>query len=289
MITQITNKQVKIVSNVNFNNNEIENAIIDYNKNQFINLPDIGGSNKTFDELGIIKITSSDTFIDLAQEIQDLQLPTGTIIFGEVRNNGMPSQIANAEVKVEILDTKTNGSPHYQVLLFTLCSSDVSPYQWIFVYYQPNYDSHHQTWDWIPINGGGGGNIITTWFSSCSISNTTQTSVTNLSVNSRLFTDQLSINGTYTFEYDGVNWNFNGNSVDLDDYGISFEGTPTNNDIIVISLNSIAGYTLSTGISTINTVLINGLEQVPLVHYRVNNGTITFSTPLSISDYVGVR
>ena len=75
----------------------------------------------------------------------------------------------------------------------------------------------------------------------------------------------------------------------MDTYGISFDGNATSGDTIVVSLNSIAGSTLSTGISTINTVLINGLEQVPLVHYRVNNGTITFSTPLAISDYVGVR
>lgn len=37
MATQITNKQVKIVSNVNFNNKEIENAKIDGRKNQLVN------------------------------------------------------------------------------------------------------------------------------------------------------------------------------------------------------------------------------------------------------------
>lgn len=54
MSTQITNKQVKIVSNVNFNNKEIENAKIDGSKNQITNLPNklIAGENITIDKDG---------------------------------------------------------------------------------------------------------------------------------------------------------------------------------------------------------------------------------------------
>lgn len=100
---------------------------------------------KTFEELGITKVTNQDTFVDLALEIQSLGLPTKTTIYGEVRNLPMPKGVGNAEVKVEILDTKSNGK---QVMLFTLYSSDTEPYQWTFVYYQPNYESHNQSWIW---------------------------------------------------------------------------------------------------------------------------------------------
>lgn len=140
---------------------------------------------------------------------------------------------------------------------------------------------------WATVQGGGGS--TTTWFSSCSIDNASSTTATDVAVDSRMFTDHIATNGLYTFSYNGASWSLDNATVSLDTYGISFDGSATSGDTIIVSLNSIAGYTLSTGINTINTVLINGLEQVPLVHYRVNNGTITFSTPLVISDYVGVR
>lgn len=41
MATKITNKQVKVISNVNFNNKEIENAIIDATKNNITNVEEI--------------------------------------------------------------------------------------------------------------------------------------------------------------------------------------------------------------------------------------------------------
>ena len=143
------------------------------------------------------------------------------------------------------------------------------------------------TMSWAEVQSGGGG--TTTWFSSCSIDNSTSTTATDIAVNSKLFTNQISTDGTYTFSYDGSNWELNGNNVDLEDYGISFDGTATSGDTIVVQLASIAGNTLDTGLGTINTVLINGLEQVPLVDYRVSSGVITFTTTLLISDYVGVK
>ena len=48
MATKITNKQVKVISNVNFNNKEIENAIIDATKN---NIKNVEGINKVDDVL----------------------------------------------------------------------------------------------------------------------------------------------------------------------------------------------------------------------------------------------
>ena len=143
----------------------------------FVEIGDSGGNSnsniKTFTELGVTKNTSSYTFKELADEIQSLGLPTATIIYGEVQNTPMPSGVTNAEVKIEILDTKTGGQiDGKQVMLFTLYSSDVDPYVWTFVYYQPNYEQNQQTWDWqssiaplqctISIFTGNTGNILDT-------------------------------------------------------------------------------------------------------------------------------
>lgn len=110
----------------------------------------------SFSQVELTKVTANDTFVDLAQEIQNKNLPTGTILYGEVYNTPKPAGINNAEVKVEILDTKTSGQyTGKQVLEFTLYSSDIAPYQWAFVYYQPNYEQNQQTWEWHGIGGGG--------------------------------------------------------------------------------------------------------------------------------------
>lgn len=129
MPTQITNKQVKIIDTVNFNNQAIENAIIDGSKNTINNL-DI---TKNLVDAGITKITSSDTMIELAQEIENKHFSIGTTLFGKIKNTGMPFQ-GNAEVRVDILDEKDDD----QVILFTLYSTNVEPYEWEWRYYLSN-------------------------------------------------------------------------------------------------------------------------------------------------------
>lgn len=113
----------------------------------------------SFEQAGITETSS--TFVALANQIQSKSLQTGTILYGEVTNTPMPSGVGNAEVKVEILDTKTTVNPqtgyNYQVLQFTLSSSDVEPYVWTFVYYEPNYINNSQTWTWS--SGGGSSNL----------------------------------------------------------------------------------------------------------------------------------
>lgn len=81
--------------------------------------------------------SSSYTFLDLAQKIQLCQLTMGTILYGEVRNQGMPTGIGNAELRVEVLETKGNGK---QVLLFTLFSTNVAPNMWTYIYFQGQTD-----------------------------------------------------------------------------------------------------------------------------------------------------
>ena len=93
------------------------------------------GIAKNFDDVGITKTTYSYTFLDLAQEIQSKGLANGTTLYGEVRNQGLPSGIVNSELRVEVLETKGNGN---QVLQFTLYSTNVEPHEWTWIFYQNN-------------------------------------------------------------------------------------------------------------------------------------------------------
>lgn len=106
---------------------------------------------RNFDDAGITKTTSSYTFPELADEIRKKQFTTGTTLYGEVRNQGMPTGIGNAEIRVEILETKnivnpTGSSYKSQVLEFTLFSTDVEPKEWTFIY----YDQRNTPWAWVP-------------------------------------------------------------------------------------------------------------------------------------------
>lgn len=68
MATKITNKQVKVISNVNFNNKEIENAIIDATKN---NIKNVEGINKVDDVL-----VNGESVV--TNKIADIEVPTKT-------------------------------------------------------------------------------------------------------------------------------------------------------------------------------------------------------------------
>lgn len=54
------------------------------------------------------------------------------------------------------------------------------------------------------------------------------------SVNTAAFAAKITENGTYNFIYDGTDWNLNGTSVSLSDYGITVTGTPITNDTVNI-------------------------------------------------------
>lgn len=97
---------------------------------------------KNFSDAGITQ--TSGTMVQLAQDIQSKHLETGTIVYGEITCSDMPFH-GNAEVRVEVLETK--GAPnYYQVLEFTLFSTTDAPYQWSFMYYEPQFT----TWTWVP-------------------------------------------------------------------------------------------------------------------------------------------
>lgn len=107
---------------------------------------------RNFTDAGITKTTSSDVFSDrtnntgLAEEILAKQFPTGTTLYGEVRNQGMPTGIGNAEIRVEILETKSNGA---QVIEFTLFSVDIEPKEWSHIYFSSRTEQQNP-WIWVP-------------------------------------------------------------------------------------------------------------------------------------------
>lgn len=132
-------------------------AVYDFVKSQ--------GIARSFADAGITKTTSSDTILELAQEIQSKQLAVGTTLFGEIRNQGMPTGLANAEVRVDILETK-NDQEHHQVILFTVYSTNFAPYEWSYTYYLDNpvvWRSYPLSSDvWTPENLIAGTNISIT-------------------------------------------------------------------------------------------------------------------------------
>ena len=47
--------------------------------------------------------------------------------------------------------------------------------------------------------------------------------------------EEIDESGTYVFSYDGSVWKLSGNTVGLDDYGITVEGTPENGDTVTVT------------------------------------------------------
>lgn len=126
------------------------------------------------------------------------------------------------------------------------------------------------------------------WYSSTSAV-TSSENITNLAINSQLFLDNIELDGTYVFTYDGQKWlDFNNEEIDTDDYGIFYDGNPLSGDTISVTLDSIEGNTLSTGLTNIKSVFKNGIELMPLTEYRVNNGDIYFVESLLVTDMVKV-
>lgn len=67
-----------------------------------------------------------------------------------------------------------------------------------------------------------------------SISQTTGTSLSNLSVNARTFATFTTVAGSYVFTYDGSEWQYGSQTALIDQYGITYEGTPVSGDKITV-------------------------------------------------------
>ena len=63
---------------------------------------------------------------------------------------------------------------------------------------------------------------------------------TDITVDKTTFVSMLSANGTYVFTFDGTNWTYDGNPVNLVDYGISYDvaATPAASDTITVTLTT---------------------------------------------------
>ena len=64
------------------------------------------------------------------------------------------------------------------------------------------------------------------------------TGITSASVNKNTFVSQISVDGNYTFTYNGTSWLYNGIATDLNIYGITYTGTPAENDTITVTLTT---------------------------------------------------
>jgi len=134
MPTQITNKQVKIINTVNFNNQAIENALINATDNTITGLvtyqafPNSWPTNTTFTAL--IEAIKNDT-----------TAVKGMAYSGELTCSGLPTGLINVEAVIEIM----NGTTAQNKVIHTiLTSSNLEPYKWEYTYWSGN-----QQVDWI--------------------------------------------------------------------------------------------------------------------------------------------
>lgn len=223
---------------------------------------------RKFTDAGITKTTSSDVFSDrtnitgLAEEILSKQFPTGITLYGEVRNQGMPTGISNAEIRVEILETKANGS---QVLEFTLFSVDIEPKEWSHIYFSARTELQNP-WIWVP-------KAVPTDDYTSSATTTVPTSKAlndSLLLKQDNLPDQTGNNGK-VLSTDGTNliWSTvsGGGGAPIIEYftnisGITFDPTPF-----------ILG--------TVNIIYKNGLLLQPTEDYTLNGNEITFVETLN--------
>lgn len=77
--------------------------------------------------------------------------------------------------------------------------------------------------------------------SSATASQTTGSSLSDVSVVVATFETQITTTGSYVFSYDGTNWSYNSNTVTIGDYGITFTGTPVSGDEITVDYTA-SGY-----------------------------------------------
>lgn len=77
-------------------------------------------------------------------------------------------------------------------------------------------------------------NSSSTTPSSATASQTTGSSLSDVAVVVATFETQIATSGSYVFTSDGTDWSYDGNTVDLTDYGITYTGTPVADDVITV-------------------------------------------------------
>lgn len=88
------------------------------------------------------------------------------------------------------------------------------------------------------------------------------------------FEEEITIAGTHIFTYDNSNssWKYNGEFVELGDYGIAVDGTPDNNDTIIVKYSNAFVLTSETFIVIVHPTNYNrdtadGLDQTDFLEY----------------------
>lgn len=79
-----------------------------------------------------------------------------------------------------------------------------------------------------------GAGYITANDGNASIKQTTGDDLSDLAINTTTFETQITDFGVYKFTYDGSDWYLGENTVDLNDYGITFSGTESSGDVITV-------------------------------------------------------
>ena len=88
---------------------------------------------------------------------------------------------------------------------------------------------------WLYVHSGSGTATITAVASpTATITQTVGSGLTDLAVDANKFSSIISNSGNYAFVYDGADWTYGGDVVDLDDYGITYDGTPVATDELTV-------------------------------------------------------
>lgn len=77
-------------------------------------------------------------------------------------------------------------------------------------------------------------NKVSVTESSATASQTTGNSLSDVAVNKLTFETQITETGNYKFIFDGTNWTYDDEPVNVADYGITFTGTPVADDVITV-------------------------------------------------------
>lgn len=124
--------------------------------------------------------------------------------------------------------------------------------------------------------------------SSATVSQTTGTSLSDLAVIVATFESQFTnpASGLYAFTSDGTNWSYNGNTVTISNYGITYSGTPVNGDEITVSY---ATEKISSVIVAKDNAYLNKDEPVEVLdanHELLNRGEIVSYVTNEIQDAI---
>lgn len=107
-------------------------------------------------------------------------------------------------------------------------------YQWSWAFKYMKLNLYKNYFD-IPSDWISGSAISVFLIPVATISQTAGDSLENISVNAETFTTQINQDGVYVFTFDGADWQYDGNTVNLADYGISFTGTPVATDALTVN------------------------------------------------------